>query len=151
MRHRSHGMTLIEVLVALVILGTLLVCTIIARGRYLRQSALAQRKLAAVAALDAMLCDWRLGSEPLPDAGVVPTDRRFSWQSRIIERNDAQTIGAKVLSVQVFDLTAQSADVTNDLQPDSPLVSVELLIDSKQVVVNDVRAKDSTGGINAQP
>src|ERR1700722_13565258 len=85
------GMTLIEVMVALVILGTLLVCAVVARGRYLRQSAIAQLKLNAIAAADSLLAQWWLDPQKVPRAasGEVPGVQKLTWQSQTLDRDDA--------------------------------------------------------------
>ena len=92
-RSSTSGLTLIEVVAALFILGVLLVGVSLLRGRMLRQQADAERLQRAVAAADALLADWYVAA----DAPPVPADGRageFRWQTRSGRR------------VEVFDADA---------------------------------------------
>ena len=59
---KRRGMTLIEVVVGLVILGTLVASVAIARGRALRQYARADLQLRAARVADQMLSHWHEGA-----------------------------------------------------------------------------------------
>src|SRR5690349_364983 len=68
MNHRCNnfsaarrGTTLVEVIAALVILGTILAAMLIARGRFVRQDVQARRKIEAVRALDTLVDGWMNG------------------------------------------------------------------------------------------
>jgi prepilin-type N-terminal cleavage/methylation domain-containing protein len=127
-------MTLIEVMVALVILGTLLVCAVVARGRYLRQSAIAQRKLNAIAAADSLLAQWWLDPQKVPRAasGEVPGVQKLTWQSQTLDRDDAEALGAQVLNLQIFDGRTNVAVHGTIGNSQTPLVSVELLVPTEK-------------------
>src|SRR5688500_6139833 len=83
---RRRGMTLVEVVGGLALLGTLLVAVLLARGRYIRQAAIADRRLQAVAAADALLAQWHQDPRSLPRAasGDVPGDGQFTWRTRTV-------------------------------------------------------------------
>src|SRR5947209_13143962 len=86
-RTRCRAMTLIEVIAGLVILGTILASLAIARGRFARQWSAADRKLAAVRALDALVADWMNvpgSSVPLNRQAAVPDAPKFIWRTRPI-------------------------------------------------------------------
>ena len=124
-RSRRRGTTLIEVLLGLVVLSTLLVSVAMARGRFLRQWADADHKLAQCRAADALLARWLAGPPAaVPLAGRGTTDGT-AWQTRVVPSPAAATVQAVVVRLDVF-----AAD-------HSPPVSVDFL-------VHDVRTTSTT-------
>src|SRR5947207_5843225 len=85
-RRMPTAMTLIEVVAGLVILGTILASLAVARGRFARQWSAADRKLAAVRALDALVTEWMNapgdGAVPLNREGRVGDSRGLLWRTR---------------------------------------------------------------------
>src|SRR6266404_4194709 len=105
-RFRRRGTTLIEVLAGLVILGTLLVSVAAARGRFLRQWAEADRRLAIVKATDAMMANWLAGpaqNVPLRGEGPLSGVSECVWRARIVPNPEARHLGAVVVRAEVFD------------------------------------------------
>src|SRR5437870_12747654 len=89
LRRKAHGATLIEALAGLVVLGTLLVSITIARGRFVRQRALAEQKIAAAASVDAMVAKWMAGSGaamPISASGPLEGLPNLIWRTRAIEK-----------------------------------------------------------------
>jgi type II secretory pathway pseudopilin PulG len=122
-RHRP-AMTLVEVVGALALLGTLLVATLLAKARYTRQAASADRRLQAVAAADEMLTGWRRDPQSLDrsGAGRVPGDVELSWRTQVVPDPVTKELGATVVRLEIFEDRAAAAA--------SPLVtSVEFLVD----------------------
>src|SRR5947207_9417863 len=82
---KRRGVTLVEVLAGLLLLATVLASALIARGRFLRQWAEADQRLAAAHAADAMLATW-LGAPAsslvVPAQGAVPDLVGYSWRTR---------------------------------------------------------------------
>src|SRR5437763_958795 len=96
--HRP-GVTLIEVLAGLVILGTLLVSIAAARGRFARQWVEADRKLSAVRAADKMLADWMSGAEqniPVQSQGDLAGVPKCSWRTREVRSQGAEDLRSRV-------------------------------------------------------
>src|SRR4051812_48792266 len=86
-RARAAGVTLIEALAGLVILGTLLVSITIARGRFIRQRAQAEQKIAAAAAVDRMVANWLGGTGsaiPVSAQGPLEGLANFTWNTRVL-------------------------------------------------------------------
>ena len=85
-------MTLIEVMAALAILGSLLVGILLAKNRLSQQSALASRRLDAVAAADGLLTSWRHSEEGIPReaSGEVPGYNGFAWETKMREDRTAE-------------------------------------------------------------
>jgi hypothetical protein len=104
-------MTLVEVVAALAMLGTLLVAVLLARAGYVRQAAAADRRLQAVAAADALLAAWHRDPASLPrsGSGMVAGDGQFSWRTRAVANPDAAALGADTLRLEVLDDRAAGA------------------------------------------
>ena len=143
---KRTGMTLVEVTLALVILATLLVYMTMARARYLHQSALAERKLRAVAAADGLLAQWWSDPDQLPtDAtGAIPTDPQLTWRTTTNQSDDAKTLGTRVVCLEVVDNSPAGGT-------GNPLVSLELLLPLQQSPPATTQPTASMGGSNANP
>ena len=135
-RRRRAAMTLIEVLCGLVLLGTVLASVCIARGRFLRGWANAERRLQATRAADAMLSQWIAGSPesvPLPGHGPLAGVPNLAWRTQRIRRDDLRNLGVVVVHLDVFEVAAGS---TADEEPDlsgagrtfAPVLTVEFLL-----------------------
>jgi Tfp pilus assembly protein PilV len=101
-RAKARGATLIEALAGLVVLGTLLVSITIARGRFVRQRALAEQRIAAAAAVDALMSKWMAGSGsaiPIWSAGPLDGLPNHTWRTRVIETKP--DLNASIVRVEV--------------------------------------------------
>src|SRR5947208_15221341 len=81
-----RAMTLVEVVAAPALLGTLLAAVLVVRVRYARQSAAADRRLRAVAAADALLAGWHRDPRSLPRSGAGPVagDAPLAWRTAVV-------------------------------------------------------------------
>ena len=127
MNHRSphitlrRGTTLIEVLAGLVILSTLLVSLAMARGRFLRQWAQADQRIAASHEVDHLMEQWFAASPPavpIDSNGITDDVPHHLWQTQVIASPQAASIGTIVVRLQVFQ--------NNEAQ--SPLASIDVLL-----------------------
>src|ERR1051325_2567205 len=87
-RGKARAATLIEALAGLVVLGTLLVSITIARGRFVRQRALAEQRIAAATAVDALVSKWMAGNGaaiPTSSSGTLDGLPDHTWHTRVIE------------------------------------------------------------------
>jgi hypothetical protein len=114
------------VLAGLVVLGTVLASVVVARGRFLRQRALADRQLRATEAVDQLISNWTGGgtsfdSVPRAASGALPGVEGCRW--RTLERRDpaAIALGARVVRIEVWDRDP-------DAGGRSPVASLELLV-----------------------
>ena len=115
-RCSRNGVTLIEVLAGLVVLGTLLVSVAVARGRFVRQWSEADRKLAAVQAADAQVARWLAGpgdAVPVNAEGAVDALPNCVWRTRIIPDAAAAKLGAAVVRFEIADRTRGDAVLVN--------------------------------------
>ena len=109
--------TLIEALAGLVVLGVLLVSITIARGRFLRQRAQAEQKIAAAAAVDQLLSNWMAGAGsaiPLLSSGTLDGLPNHTWRTRVLEKKP--DLNASIIRLEV---TNQSSDI--------PILTLDLL------------------------
>jgi type II secretory pathway pseudopilin PulG len=112
MRAKSRlAMTLIEVVGGLALLGTLLVAVLLAKAKFTRQAATADRKLQAVAAADELLTVWRQDPNALPrdGSGPVAGDRQLSWRTRTVANREVAALGAQTVRLEVLDDRAAGA------------------------------------------
>lgn len=124
---QCRGMTLLEVLVAMVILGTILTTAVLARSRYIQQSVRAAEKQRAVAAADALLATWFADPNVFASeaSGMVNGETDLSWNTHLIDQADAHDLGAKILRLEIWKhIDAQIAQPFSNL----PLTSIELLV-----------------------
>jgi type II secretory pathway pseudopilin PulG len=101
-----RGVTLIEALAGLVILGTLLVSITIARGRFIRQRALAEQKLAATAAVDQLVSRWMAGGTsaiPTNAQGTLDDLPALTWRTHILHDRAAADLSASIVRLEVTD------------------------------------------------
>ena len=98
-------MTLLEVVAGLALLASLLAALVVAKARYARQAAAADRRLDAVAGADALLAVWHQDPRSLPreGSGAVPGDARLSWRTRPVANGDVEDLGGRVVRLEIFD------------------------------------------------
>ena len=111
------------------VLGTLLVSITIARGRFIRQRALAEQRIAASAAVDALVSKWMAGNGsaiPLSAAGHLDGLPNHTWHTRVLETKS--DLAATIIRLEV---TNQSSDI--------PILTLDLLR-------HDDRRNPKTGG-----
>ncbi len=117
-------MTLVEVIAGLVVLGTLLAAVTVARGRFLRQWAEADRRLQATRAVDALLSEWLSGSPqavPIRSQGLLAGGAANQiWRTQVIKDAAAAELGAIVVRLEVFNTQA----------PRKPTLTVDFLLPS---------------------
>jgi type II secretory pathway pseudopilin PulG len=103
-------MTLVEVIAGLVVLGTLLAAVTVARGRFLRQWAEADRRVQTTRAVDVLLSEWLGGSPqavPIRSQGpLVGGAPNQIWRTHVKRDPAATALGAIVIRLEVFETAA---------------------------------------------
>jgi prepilin-type N-terminal cleavage/methylation domain-containing protein len=104
-RRLEHGVTLIEVLAGLVILGTLVAALALARGRAMRQYADAELRLQAARAADAMLSIWLDGpadAVPIRGGGALSGVPGCTWRTVPVLDPSADQLGVVVVRFEAW-------------------------------------------------
>ena len=116
-------MTLVEVVAGLALLASLLSAIVMAKARYARQAATADRRVQAVAAADALLSGWHQNPRSLPrdglGAGALAGDMRLAWRLRPVSNGGVEELGGRVVRLEIVDERVAPAPV---------LVAVEMVV-----------------------
>ena len=119
-------------LAGLVLLGTVLASAAVARGRFMRQWAQAERRLQATRAVDAMLADWTRGgwrTIPTSGRGRLADVEGCYWRATKVADRTAGSLGATVVRVEVVDTAAAASRAEDEaVRAERPLVVVELMV-----------------------
>lgn len=146
---RARGLTLIEVVAAIAILGTLLVGVVLAKSRLTRQSGAALDTMHAVRLSDALLADWWSQPQgvPVSSAGVLSESDALRWQTRIVDNAGIATFGARVVRYEVF----QDQEKLNRREEDSgPLLVIDLVVPDPAVEAREEEEAKKKEKENAQ-
>ena len=121
---RRSGLTLLEVLAAVAILGTILVGVVMAKSRHMRQMAAIGRQDAAVRAADELIAAWWASPRGVPvgESGELAGDGSLVWQTRAVANKEIEALGARVVRVEVRSSLA-GTDAQN-----RPSVAVDLVL-----------------------
>lgn len=136
-RSHSRGLTLIEVVAAIAILGTLLVGIVLAKSRHTRQLERARAQADAVQATDALIAGWwtDVHGVPIDERGEVPGRSSLRWRTRLIDNPRIEDLGARVVRVEVF-ADDDDDEAQRSLKPgekDEALVVVDLVLPDPEV------------------
>lgn len=116
-----QGLTLIEVVAGIVLLGTLLVTILMAFKAHATQIQAANQRLEAIRQTDRLLMTW-MKAESLPGVGesdTFPNNPELRWEMVQSESEPLGRLQAEIMRLEVFS--------TTELQTERPLTSVELL------------------------
>ena len=99
---RICGVTLVEVLAGLALLGTLLVSMVLARGQLLEQKIKAARMLEAIAVADRLLAQWWEDPAAIPvgESGEIK-DAGMVWRTERRRDEEAEKNGAQVVTLEL--------------------------------------------------
>lgn len=122
----ATGLTLIEVLAAIAILGTVLAGVVLSKSRHTHQLALSRRKNEAVRAADRLIGGWWTGSEGVPvgKSGPIEADASLTWRTRIVPNDAIARLDARVVRVEILD----AGQGENGPAPAAPVVTVDLVL-----------------------
>ncbi len=122
---RRAGVSLIEVIAAIAIMGTILAGVVMSKARHTRQIALTQRTQQAVLATDQLITNWWASKEGVPvgTSGTI-SDGLLAWETYTIPDRKMQALSARVVRVSVYEnVVDEQAAVTLDA-----LVTVDLVL-----------------------
>ena len=122
MNANRNALTLIEVITAMLLLGTLLVSLLMAFSRQAIQIERASERLRVAEAAEAQLAEWHLqfGFAPVNEEGeFLVDDKIYRWRTRPVEqRIDRRLMLGKI----AFDVFAEDKEM--------PVISLELVVPS---------------------
>lgn len=126
---KRAGLTLVEVVAAIVILGTILVGIVLAKARHTRQLALAMQQQTAVQAADELLTGWWAVKQgvPVEARGQLDTTPAMIWQTHVVANPEAQQLGSRVVQLQVRLQPGLETGRTGE-DANQPLVAVDLVL-----------------------
>jgi len=138
---RAAGLTLIEVVAAIAILGTILVGIVLAQSRNTRQLAEARRTAEAVRHADELLADWWADEQgvPLNAAGAIDADPTLAWRTRRVANPPIEQLGGRVVRVEVLD-TAPALPGAEVTGRDRTLVTVDLIVPDPRIEQREAEA-----------
>ncbi len=97
------GLSLLEVVVSIALMGGILVSMLTAHTRLVRQSNRAALTHTAATLADDLLAEWFVTNTiPNNGAGEFPTDPRFRWSTSVVEFLNHSSISASVVNLRVF-------------------------------------------------
>lgn len=123
----AAGLTLIEVIAAIAILGTVLVGIVMAKGRHMRQMALTHRQADIVSATDDLISRWWLNGQtiPAPRSGTLSGDPTLVWQTRLVTHPVLKSLEAQVVRLEVFDTRALPGE---QVASSEPIIQMDLVV-----------------------
>ncbi len=122
---RRRGVTLVEALAGAAILGTLLVCILVANARLTAQDRRSAERIEACRIADGLLGRWWSGGRRLARdaAGDVPGSAGWRWRMGVVTDEDAEVMDARIVRLEVF---------APDTEGGTPAVGVELLLANEE-------------------
>ena len=123
----ARALTLIEVVAAIAILGTLLVGVVLTKSRHTRQLHRARTQASAIKAIDTLIAEWWTQPQgvPIDESGGLDGLDHLRWQTRLIKNDPIDQMGARVVRVSVYELN----DATSQTRPgDDALLLIDLVV-----------------------
>lgn len=117
---RRPGLTLLEVVAAILLLATLLAGILTGLARQSRQLRRADVRMQAVAAADALLTDWQAAGAEIPESASGGAGQSFAWRTTPVPDATAASLYSRVVRLEVFSSSPPAAS--------DPLLALDLLV-----------------------
>jgi len=128
-RTAEAGLTLIEVLAALALLGSVLVALLLARSEHERQWHAGRQRAEAVRVADELLTDWWDNPGAIPREGRGEIDGHSGWTWRTTTRQPSGDVFSREgAAVEVVAVTVRGPEASEQDGIDGATVTVELLM-----------------------
>lgn len=126
-RSRRSGLTLIEVVAALAILGTLLVGVVLAKSRHTHQRARAEVVSQATHAADVMLEQWWQSGRGVPaeSQGVLESSGVLTWRTRVLSDPLPNKVAVQVVRLEIYSEFEPGQRAQG---PEQPILFVDLVV-----------------------
>lgn len=115
-RAKRSGLTLVEAVLGMFLLGTLLVAMIHSFGQQRAQIQHASTRIDAADAADELLSEWMSGAGTVPLNQSGTWDQRWSWQTSLVRRINVLSVPMNIIALEIREAGRQTA---------RPLVTVE--------------------------
>lgn len=126
MKTNRRGLTLIEVVTAMLLLGTLLVSLLLGYSHHAVLIEQASERIRVMQAAEEQLADWHLqfGFAPVNDDGELEIDgKTYRWQTRPIEQMIDRRFMLGKISYEIFPPEGKL-----------PILSLELIVPSWEIL-----------------
>ena len=146
-RNARAGLTLIEVIAAIVILGVILTSISIARNRFVRQLTVSEQKRKVIAALDTTVSQWIAESAiPINKRGALAGVANCVWRTRALPTRSDNDLLVQIVRVQVIDYSIHP-EVMDDSSSDESNSTIDPAIISIDLVTRLPSRVGETGGV----
>ena len=106
---RRSALSLVEVVVALVLMGSVLVSSMLAFSSHRRQLSVANQQLEATVIAETIVRELSAqpGGIPASARGVVAGHPNWMWQTSVAGRAQVATVSMRVVAFEILDMTDQ--------------------------------------------
>ncbi|CAN0317727.1 unnamed protein product, partial [Ectocarpus fasciculatus] len=108
------GVTLIEVLAALALLGSLAVAMVLSRARLVEQHQRAEQKLQAVEVANDLQAGWWAedpNAIPIETSGDIEDNPGWVWETEARKHRELESFAAQVVEVRIVDRSQSAVGV----------------------------------------
>jgi prepilin-type N-terminal cleavage/methylation domain-containing protein len=132
------GLTLVEVLAALVLLGTILTGLVMAKSHHTRQLTRTAERQTGIRLADELITRWWTSPQGIPvdQRGAIDGDSSWVWDTRLVPNDALQTLGTRVVRVTVRPVSNDFGTATDD----QAAVSVDLVLPDPDLIRTQNRA-----------
>jgi prepilin-type N-terminal cleavage/methylation domain-containing protein len=104
--NERRGLSLLEVLVALALMGSVLVSSLLAFSRHRRQLSIASKRIEATVAADQLVSRFasRRDGVPVRTRGSIDGKPGWIWQTSLIGTTTLANVPMRVVRVEVFEI-----------------------------------------------
>ncbi|MCS7465531.1 type II secretion system GspH family protein [Stieleria sp. ICT_E10.1] len=116
--NQRRAFTLLEIIVALALMGSVLVASLLAFSRHRKQLSMAEKRLDATRVADQLVhgLSAQQGGLPIGARGAVAGKDDWVWQTSLVGRTSLATVEMQVVRFEIMELGAASTSlVTVDL------------------------------------
>jgi len=140
----ARGLTLVEAVAGIAILGTMLAAVLVATSRLRVQDAQAASRIEACQLADAMLNElWKKPEEfPRKGTGRVSGSRDWQWRASVVPSVDANELNGEVVAVEFFQAN-KAATKASIADGGPPVLRVEMVLPTVRNKEDDPNSQKS--------
>jgi hypothetical protein len=140
----ARGLTLVEAVAGIAILGAMLAAVLVATSRLRVQDAQAARRIEACRLADAMLEElWKKPEDfPRKGSGRVSGSRDWQWRASVVPSADANELNGEVVAVEFFQAN-KAATKASIADGGPPALRVEVVLPTVRNKEDDPNSQKS--------